>query len=396
MTVVLLVGTGLMSNSFLRLTRVDPGFEIRNVLIVPIELPAVRYPDASEARSFVVRLIERLRRTSGVRSAGAVSHLPLGGSDNWMMLEIEGRETPARGQEPQAPVRVVTPEYFETLGIPLIQGRVFRDTDARLAVPLVRWYPEQPYPAEFDRPQPAPVAVISETAARQFWSDEDPIGKRIRVLFSPHITIVGVVGDIRHNALNEPVYPHIYLSHNQEPWGSLSVAVRAADSDPSIGAAVREHLRALDPALPVAIRKMEDVRSASVGQPRFFMLFTGLFGAVALGLAIVGIVGVVSYLAAQRTREIGVRIALGAERREIVALVMRDGIRPIAIGLAAGILGAIVVTRSIESMLFDVKPADPLTFAAVVLLLGLVAMVACLLPARKAARLSPIVALHED
>jgi hypothetical protein len=207
MTLVLLVGTGLMANSFLRLTRVDAGFDTRDILVFPIDLPAIRYPEASATRSFVDRLIERLRDTPGVRSAGAVSHIPLGGSDNWMMLQIEGREAPARGQEPQAPVRIATPEYFETLGIPLIRGRFFRDADARMAIPLIRWYPQQPYPAEFERPQPAPVAVISETAARQFWPDEDPIGKRIRVLFSPDITIVGVVGDIRHNALNEPVYP---------------------------------------------------------------------------------------------------------------------------------------------------------------------------------------------
>jgi putative ABC transport system permease protein len=395
LTLMLLVGTGLLVNSFVRLTRVDAGFSTRGLTVVPIDLPASRYPEAYQRRAFADALIARLQATSGIRSAGAVSHLPLGGADNWMQFQIEGRPPAPPGQEPNAPFRVATPGYFQTMGIPLQDGRLFTDADARRAVPLVRWYPQQPYPPDFDRPQPPPVAVISMAAARQFWPGEDPVGKRIRVLFSPTITIVGVVGDVRHNALDLPAYPHIYLAHNQEPWASLSVVVRASD-DRRIAGVVRERVRALDAALPITIRTMADVRAASIGRPRFFMLLVGLFGAVALALALVGILGVVSYVVAERTREIGVRVALGAQRREILALIVAQGMQPIAAGLVAGTAGALVLTRFIASLLYGIEPTDPLTFVSVVALLGITALLACLFPARRAARMDPVIALRVD
>ena len=396
LTLVLLLGAGLLINSFVRLVTVDPGFKVDRVLVLGVDLPATRYASAASRRGFVDHLIAQVRAMPGAEAVGATSQLPLGGADNWMPLRIEGRPAPPPGAQPHAAFRVVTPDYFRALDIPLRAGRSFTDADARVAIPLVRWYPQQPFPPGIDVSQPAPVAVVSDTAARLFWPGEDPMGRRFRTLFSPAITIVGVVGDVRHNALNAPVSPHIYLSHNQEPWGSLSVVVRTSGAPTAVAASVRDQLRALDPALPVSTRTMDEVVAASVGEPRFHVLLIAVFGAVALGLAIVGIVGVVSYAATQRTREIGVRIALGAQRREIAALMIGQGMRPIVAGLIAGAIVALYLARFIETMLFGVEPADPLTFSSVVALLGTVALVACWLPARRASRIDPVVTLRAD
>jgi len=394
LTLTLLVGTGLLVNSFVRLTRVDAGFRSRGVLVVPIDLPGTRYADAIRRHTFLQELLRELRDVPGVTSAGAVSHLPLGGADNWMRFSLEGRPSPAPGQEPNAPFRVATAGYFETMGIPLRRGRVFTDRDARRALPLVRWYPQQPYPAAFDEPQPEPVAVISETAAREFWPGEDPVGKRFRVLFSPDITVIGVVGDVRHNALSLPAYPQVYLSHNQEPWNSFSVVLRA-EAGAAVATAVRERIRALDAALPITMREMDGVRGESIGRPRFFMLLIGLFGAVALGLAVIGIFGVVSYLVGERMRELGVRVALGAQRGEILRLIVAQEMLPIAVGLVVGTAAALLLTQSLRTLLYDVEPTDPLTFLAVAALLVAAALAACVVPARRAARLDPVRVLRD-
>ncbi len=306
-----------------------------------------------------------------------------------------GRPAPAPGQAPNAPFRTASPDYFRVLGIPLVRGRVFNDADARVSVPLIRWFAQQPPPEGFDRPQAPPVAVISQEAARRHFPGEDPLGKRIRVLFSPEVTIVGIVGDVKHNALNEPAYAHIYLAQSQEVWDWTTFVVKTAASPAAIAPAIRAQVAALDPHLPVTVRAMEEVRSESVGGPRLYALLVGCFAAVALGLAVVGIFGVVSHMVVQRTREIGVRVALGAEQREIQRLVVGQGMAPVALGLVAGTPGA-MLTGSIERLLFEVEPTDPLTFAIVVMLLGTVAAAACWIPARRAARLDPIAALRAE
>jgi putative ABC transport system permease protein len=365
------------------------------VLVLPIDLPATRYAEARQRRSFVNRVVEDVQTIAGVAVAGAVSHLPLGGADNWMSFAIQGRPTPLRGQEAYAPVRVAAGGYFKTLGIPLRRGRTFGDSDARVAVPLIRWFPQQP-PAGFDTPQAAPVAIVSEAAAQQFWPGQDPIGQRIRILFSPDITIIGIVGNVKHNGLNLPAFPHIYLSHNQEPWGSLSLVVRTAGSPAAVAPTVRARLRAADATLPVAIRTMEEVLSTSTAQPRLYALLTGIFGAVALGLAVIGIFGVVSYVAAQRTREIGVRMALGAQAREIVGLVIGQGMRPVIVGIIAGLAGAAGVTRFMKTLLFGVSPIDGLTFTVVAVIVAAVGLIACWIPARRVLRVDPIAALRAE
>jgi len=396
LTLVLLVGAGLMITSFARLVAVDPGFRTSDVLVVPVDLPASRYAEPYQRRAFLDRLITSVEGVPGVQSAGAVSHLPLGGAENWMPFRIVGRAEPGPGQEPYAPFRVATPHYFTALGIPLRRGRLFNDGDARQSVPLIRWFPQQPYPPGYDKPQAAPVALVSESAATQFWPGSEPIGQRLRVMFSPDVTIVGVVGNVHHNGLDLPSYPHIYLAHNQEPWDSVSLVVHAAIPPAQLAPVVRERIRAADRELPITVKTMADVMSTSVGRPRLYAAMTAVFGSVALLLAVVGIFGVVSYVAAQRTREIGVRMALGAQRREILTLVIRQGMRPIAVGIGLGVLTAIGVTRFMAKLLFHVTPLDPMTFAAVTTLLVVVAILACWIPAHRATQVDPLTSLRAE
>ena len=313
-----------------------------------------------------------------------------------MPFRIVGRPEPDPGQELYAPFRVATPHYFSTLDIPLRRGRLFNDGDARQSVPLIRWFPQQPYPPGYDKPQSAPVAIVSESAAKQFWPGRDPIGQRIRVMFSPEVTIVGIAGDVHHNGLDLPSYSHIYLPHNQEPWNSVSMVVRTSMPPTQLAAAVREQIRAADPELPITVKAMADVMSASVGRPRLYTAVTAVFAAGALLLAMVGIFGVVSYVAAQRTREIGVRMALGAQRREILALVVGQGMRPVAVGLLVGVVTAIGVTRFMSKLLFHVRPLDPVTFVAMTVVLAAVALLACWIPAARASRVDPLTSLRTE
>jgi putative ABC transport system permease protein len=396
LTLVLLVGAGLMITSFARLVEVDPGFRTHDVLVVPVDLPASRYAEAYQRRAFFDRVIASIEGIAGVQAAGAVSHLPLGGADNWMPFRMLGKPEPGPGQEPYAPFRVATPHYFSALGIPLRRGRLFNDGDARQSVPLIRWFPQQPYPPGYDKPQAPPVAIVSESAAKQFWPGADPIGQRIRVMFSPDVTIVGIAGDVHHNGLDLPSYPHIYLPHNQEPWDSVSLVVRTSVTATELAPAVRERVRTADPELPISVRTMADVMAASVGRPRLYAAMTAVFGSVALLLALVGIFGVVSYVAAQRTREIGVRMALGAQRREILMLVVGQGMRPIAVGIALGVLTAVGITRFMAKLLFQVTPLDPPTFAVVTTLLAVVALIACWIPARRATHVDPLTSLRAE
>ena len=396
MALVLLAGAGLMINSFFRLISTDAGFTTERVLVVPVDLPAARYPKPHQQRELFDRLQARFAATPGVEAVGAVSHLPLGGSDNWSAFTVVGRPAPAPGQELNAPVRTASPDYFRVLGIPLIRGRFFTDSDARVSVPLIRWYPQQPNPDRFDQPQSPPVAIISEAAAQRHFPGEDPIGKRIRVMFSPEVTIVGIVGNIKHNALNLPAYPHIYLPQSQEVWNWTSFVVKTNGSLAALAPVLRAQVAAVDPQLPVSVRAMEEVRADSVGQPRLYALLVGCFALVALGLAVVGIFGVVSHMVVQRTREIGVRVALGAEQREILRLVVGQGMQPVAVGLAVGIAAALMLTRSLKELLFEVEPTDPLTLTVVVALLGTVGLIACWIPARRAAALDPIAALRAE
>jgi len=393
---ILLIGAGLMMKSFVRLVRVDPGFNPQNLLVTSVAIPASKYPRPEQAREFFMELLQRIRAVPGVMSTGATNYLPLQGGDNWVPFSIEGRPAPAPGREIQAPFRVVTSDYFRTLGIPLQAGRFFREADRRLSVPIIRWYDAQKYPPNFNQPQPIPVAIISEAMAHQYWPNENPLGRRFRILFSPWITVVGVVGDIKHNALNAPYYPHIYLSSLQEPWTGMTVVVKTSQAPTRYAAAVRDQIRSLDADVPVTITAMDDVLSDSVGRQRFYTLLVGAFGAAGLLLAVVGIFGLTSFSVSQRTSEIGVRMALGAQRGDILQMIVGQGLSPTLTGMAAGAVGALALTGLMKNLLYDTKPVDPITFITVSFLLAAMGLIASYIPARRATKVDPMVALRYE
>jgi len=392
----LLVGAGLLLKSFVRLVNVDPGFQTRSVLVANVSLPQTRYRDARDTRRFFSALVERLASLPGVQSVGGTTNLPLQGGDNWAPITIEGQPEPAPGQGVYAPLRSVTPDYFVTLGIPLRAGRFFNADDARLAVPLIRWFPQQPQPPDFDKPQPMAVALISEAMARQYWTNESPIGRRFRVLFSPWITVVGVVGDVKHNALDAPMNPHVYLLYSQEPSGEMSLAIRTTEKPVALARAVREQVRALDSGLPVSITEMDAVLGDSVGRQRLYAMLAAAFGALALGLALVGIFALASYSVAQRVREIGIRMALGAQRRNILYMVLSQGLLPTFAGTIVGSACALILSRLIGSFLFKVSAEDPLNLVMAVLLIAIASLFALWIPTRRAITVDPNAALRYE
>ncbi|HKV95590.1 MAG TPA: ABC transporter permease [Candidatus Angelobacter sp.] len=394
MALVLLVGAGLLMKSFVLLMNVDTGFKTQNILVANIDLPQPKYRDARETRRFFGELLDRLAALPGVKSVGGTSNLPLQRGDNWVPITIEGRPELPPGQGIVAPLRSVTPDYFRTMGIPLHAGRFFNSDDARLALPLIRWYPQQPPPANLDKPQPIPVALISKAMAQQYWPNENPLGRRFRVLFSPWITIVGIVGDVKHSALDAPMNPHVYLLYSQEPSNEMGLAIRTTGDPAALATAVREQVRSLDADLPVAITQMDTVLADSAGRQRFYVMLASTFGALGLGLAVVGIFGLASYSVSQRVREIGIRVALGAQRRNILWLMMGRGMLPILAGALAGTLGALALARVIRNFLFKVSPEDPMTLVAAIVLISIAAILALWIPTRRAMNVDPNVTLR--
>lgn len=391
-SLMLLVGAGLMIKSFLRLQRVDPGFKPDNVLTMDINLPQTKYRENEQINLFYRELIERVRALPGVTSVGAGEYLPLSGFDSTTGIFIDGRPLPAPGESQEAHNRNVTPDYFNALGISLRAGRFFTERD------------------NGDSPK---VAIINETMAQRYWPRENPIGKRVALNFeamkfhpdrAPDLDIpsgmreiVGVVADVRHTGLMTAPVPEMYVPFEQRPIRDMTLVVRASGDPLALTGAVRQQVLSTDPDQPVAnITTMAQLLSASVAQPRFnFMLLT-VFACVALALAAVGIYGVISYSVAQRTREIGIRMALGAQASDVLRLVLGQGFRLILLGLALGLLAALALTRVLAGLLFEVKPTDPLTYGAIALLLAGVAALACYVPARRAAKVDPMVALRYE
>ncbi len=383
LSLLLLVGAGLLIRSFVRLRAVDPGFRPEHVLTVSIPLPASRYPDPAQQARFFQRLLKRVRELPGVRSAGAVTDVPLfGGSSTG--FDVEGRPLARPTERPMTDFRGASPDYFQTMGIDLVAGRTFTPDDKAGA---------------------PPVAVINQTLARRFFGKENPIGKRIGLSRpTDWREIVGVVRDVRNYGLAEEVRPEVYLPYLQNSpdylAGSASwmVMVVRTESDP-LGylAAIKGALHKIDPDQPVAsIRPMTAYVAQSVAERRFNMLLLAVFAGLALVLATVGIYGVISYSVAQRQREVGIRMALGAPTANVLGLIVRQGMRPVLVGLLAGILAAAAMTRFMRSLLFQVSAIDPLVFGAVALVLALVAVIACFFPARRAARLDPLIALRAE
>jgi putative ABC transport system permease protein len=380
--------------SFVRLVNVDAGFRSQNVLVSYVALSGPKYANAGQSREFFDRLLERMAAVRGVEAVGATSNLPMAGSDNWSPISIEGQPDPPPGHAVYAPLRVVSSGYFRALGIPVRAGRVFGSEDARIAVPLIRWYPQQANPPNFEKSQPIPVAVISQTMARQYWPGQDPLGRRFRVLFSPWITVVGVVGDVKHASLDAPVYPHIYLPYSQEPQGEMTLVMKTGEGTKISAATVRGEVRRLDAALPVTVLEMDELLSDSVGRQRFYLGLASAFGALALGLAVIGIFGLASYSVSQRVSEIGIRMALGAQRHDILRMILGEGLLPALAGAAAGSAGALALAGLIKGLLFQVSPLDPMVLGSVLLLVAPIALLASYIPARRAIGIDPMVALR--
>ncbi len=372
----LVVCAGLLASSFLRLRGVYPGFEAKNVLIAQITLPGTRYPNPEDRQRFVDRLMPALSAIPGAVSAGAVTVLPESANFNQMAVDVEGRVL-ARPDQPSADQYEVTPDYFRTFSISLVSGRVFTAADD-------------------SRHQP--VMILNETAARRLWPGENPLGRRARTgdPNEPYRTIVGVVGDVYQYGLDSPKTSQVYLPYAQNQLQRLSVLVRATRDPVSLTAPIRSAVNALDPLLPVKFSPMEQVMADSVAERRFSMIVMVAFGCCAVLLAAIGIYGVISYTVAQRTSEFGIRMALGAETRHILQMVMGGGAGWIALGLGLGLVAGLGITRYLSSLLFGVTARDPMTYAGAGILLSFVGLLASYLPARRATRVDPIVALRAE
>ena len=379
LSLVLLVGAGLMIRSFARLTAESPGFDAEGLLTAKLSLPGAKYPTPESQTQFFDRVLERVRALPDVQAASAINWLPFAGMGSATDYWVADRPIPPAGERPTADIRGVDPEFFRTMGIPVRQGEPFtaRETrDVRKAV------------------------VINETLARAVFPNESPIGRHIMMPWGDTLDgeIVAVVGDIKHIGLDSAARPMIYWAQAQFPTNFMTLVIRARSGNPMrLASAVTREVRALDPDLPVAdVKLMEQYLSASVAQRRFSMTMLAIFAGVALTLAAVGLYGVISYSVATRTREMGVRIALGAGRQDVVGLVVREGMGLVAAGVVAGLAGALLLTRVLASLLYGVSATDPATFAGLAALLSGVALLAAYIPARRAARVDPMVALREE
>jgi putative ABC transport system permease protein len=380
LSLVLLVGASLLARSFLRLQHVDPGFRPDHVLTVRLSLPKTKYKGDEQLSAFYEQLLSRVVQQSGVESAAVTNNLPIGEVNDLPQLyfRIYGRVRVPTAQLPDAEARVVSPDYFRALQIPLRRGRLFDSHDAKGA-------PE--------------VAVISETLARRYFPNEDPIGKRITLhtVLEKWSTIVGVVGDVKGGALTAEPYPQIYGSYLQSPSRSMTLVVRTTGDPLAISGSLGGQVRALDSEQPLYnVRSLEQVLSSSIARPRFNMLLITILAGVALLLAAIGIYGVISYSVVQRTHEIGVRIALGATYGDVIRLVVRQGIFLAAAGLGIGSLTAIAVTRAMATLLYGISATDPATFLGVAIVLGGIAFVASYIPARRATKVDPMIALRHE
>ena len=376
---VLLIGAGLLIRSFDRLQQVNPGFTADHVVTTGLSLSGGRYSNRETIGGFYQQLLERIRNLPGVASAGAISNPPLSGWTNDHSIGVEGYE-PSSDSPGFIELRVATPGYFETMGIPLLRGRTFN---------------------EADRADSPDVIIVSKSLAKRFWGDGDPIGRRIKMgsLSSnqPWMSVVGVVGEVRHEGLHAELKPMYYLPLAQRSNRSMTVMVRTAGDVAGALSLVRQEVIGIDPLQPVYdVRSMAQVVAGSTAQPRFNLLLLGTFAALAMTLAAIGVYGVVSFSASRRTREIGVRMALGARGGDVLRDVLGHGLGLVAAGLLVGLAGAFALTRFLSGFLFGVSAHDPATFALNALLLVAVAAVACLVPARRATRVDPTVALRYE
>jgi predicted permease len=382
LALVLLVGAGLLMKGFSRLRSMNPGFNSANVMTMYLKLPETRYREIPKQTAFRRELLTRLNVLPGVQAA-MVSDIPLGGNYVGHRFVIDGRPPLAVGGEPEVQTLSVMGDYFRVMQIPLRAGRDFTPLD-REGQPL--------------------AAIVNEEMVREFLPHENPIGVRIRWAGDTDpprwMTIIGVAGDVKHSGLNQPTDPAVYtpFSQSDEAWRRfMTLAIRARNAPPGLVEEVKKQVWSVDGQIPVGdVHAMDDLLAVSLEPQRFNMLLLGLFAALALILAAVGIYGAMAYAVNQRTHEIGIRTALGAQRGDVLRLVMRQGTKMALFGIASGIAGALALTRLMASLLFEVKPTDPATFAGVAILLAIVALAACYIPARRATKVDPMVALRYE
>jgi putative ABC transport system permease protein len=376
---VLLIGAGLMMQTLWRLGRVEPGFRAENVLTLTVQPTGPEFQSRPNRRVFYRRLFERIETLPGVESVGAIQHLPLSGGSWATDIDVQGQPLAPGATPPRVGWRIVGGDYFRTMGIPLRVGRVFAPTD---------------------RLEAAPVVVVNELMAKRIWPGETALGKRIRAkqaTADEWATVIGIVGNVRHRRLDAGAEPELYRPLTQYPHGGMTLAVRTSSEPLALARPVSDAIWAIGPNVPITgVRSLEQVVSASVAEPRLTMLLLAVFAAVGLALGGVGVYGVVAHGVAQRTREIGIRIALGAETRAVIGHILGQGMGYAVGGVGIGLVGAMLLSRFMKGLVFEVSTTDPTIFAALSLFLVGVAVLASYVPARRASRVDPVTALRDE
>ncbi len=397
-TLVLLIGAGLMIRSFYRLQNVNPGFSYARLASFTVSLPQKKYVTEEQQSEFFKRLLENIRTLPGVEASAAASGLPLGNNGWQTSFVLDGQPPPPRDQTPLMEACTVTPDYFRAMNIPLLRGRYFTDQDNRSFLAgrdLSKLDEGERLVAGVNS------IIIDEEFARRHWPNEDAVGKRIKfgtVEKSSVLTVVGVVGRVKMEGLSQDSNRvQGYFPFWQLPFSGMTVIIKASGDPDQLIASAREQVKQVDPDQPIYnIRTMDEIRAESVAPERLNLALFSIFAGIALLLAIVGIYGVMSYTVTQRTHEIGIRMAIGAQRRDVFKMVMGQGMMLALIGIAIGLVGAFALTRLMATMLFGVTATDPATFAAIAILLTIVALLACYLPGRRATKVDPVVSLRYE
>ena len=379
---MLLIAAGLLIRSFGRLQDVNPGFNPQNVLSMQLSLPRSKYAENNQLSAFYEQALERIKVLPGVQSAAFGTNLPMSGSNSSASFSVEGLQVAQGESSPHGDPHMVTADYFKTMEVPLLSGRYFDDRDTKDSMP---------------------VTVVDETLANRYWPDQDPIGKRIAAFFDSRNnqlnwrTIVGVVKNVKRYGLDGKIKEQYYFPQSQSPRRDMFLLVRSASDPTALASSIRDGIHSVDKDQPIfRVMTMEQVVSNSVAQRRFSMLLLVIFSAVALLLAAVGIYGVMSYSVTQRSHEIGIRMALGARQGDVLKMVVRQGMKITLIGVGIGLVGAFLATQVMSSLLFGVGARDPLTFVAIPVILAGVALGACFVPARRATKVDPMIALRYE
>ena len=377
-SILLLIAAGLLIRSFGKLVRSELGFESKNLLTLEYRLPRAKYKEADAPWNFHRQVLERVQEIPGVKSAAVVRGLPFTFNTGMEGIALLDRETPPAGREPRVIFNVANGNFFSTAQVPLLRGRLFDDRD-RADTPI--------------------SLIINQTMAKKFWPDQDPIGKQIKLLEEENFvgSVIGVVGDTKQFALNDEPVPQLYACYSQEPIYFATLVIRTSVEPMSIAEVVRQAIWRVDPDQPMwKIRSVEWLVERSVADRKFLLALMIIFAALALALTVIGLYGVISYLVNQRTQEIGIRMALGAQVHHIMQLILKHGVTLVSLGVVIGLLAAILLTRLMSHLLYGVTATDPLTFGAIALLLTFIALVACYLPARRAAHVDPVIALRSE